>query len=237
MALTGPSYLQDILRKYYAGESVEFCIRNLKNKGFNPNAIIDCGAYMGNWTRMVKKIFPSAKILMIEPQPDKQPLLGQVCSEFPGTVDYVKCLLGPERKEEVAFFEMESGSSIFEERTNHPRKIVTREMATLDDILHRRKIEKCELLKLDVQGYELEILKGAEQILKNAEVILLEVSFISFNRSAPLFHEVIEFMKVRGFLVYDVCPLPRWRDNTLFQADVFFVREDSIFRQIDFAAH
>ena len=214
---------------------MEFCLQKLKEKGFSPEIIVDCGAYTGSWTKMVKRVFPNANVLMIEPQAGKGSLLVQVCNEFSGTVDYVKCLLGSEQKEEVVFFEMESGSSVLEEATHHPRKIVMLKMATLDDILREKKISKCTFLKLDVQGYELEVLKGAKEALKNATVILLEVSFIRCNRSAPLFHEVVAFMKNHGFLVYDVCPLPRWRDNTLLQADVFFVKDGSIFRQIDFA--
>ena len=216
--------LQKSLRKRYGTDGVEFCLRKLKEKGFSPEAILDCGAYTGSWTKMAKKVFPNANILMIEPQANKEPLLVQVCNEFSGTVNYVKCLLGSDQKQGVAFFEMESGSSVLEEATNHPRNIVALKMTTLDSVLREKKVEECTFLKLDVQGYELEVLKGAKEALKNAEVILLEVSFIRCNRSAPLFHEVVAFMKDRGFLVYDICPLPRWRDNTLIQADVIFVK-------------
>jgi FkbM family methyltransferase len=217
---------------------MEFCLQKLKEKGFSPEVIVDCGAYIGSWTKMVKKVFPNANILMIEPQASKEPLLVQVCNEFSGTVDYVRCLLGSEQKEKVTFFEVEgteTNSSVLEDVTIRPGKVVTLKMTTLDDILREKKVKECTFLKLDVQGYELEVLKGAKEALKNAEVILLEVSFIRCNRSAPLFHEVVAFMKERGFLVYDVSPLPRWKDNTLLQADVFFVKEGSIFRQIDFA--
>lgn len=230
-----PCFMRDGLRLLYGSDTnVEFCLRKLKEKGFAPENVVDCGAYMGNWTRMVKRNFPGANILMIEPQANKEPLLVRVCNEFPGTVDYVRCLMGPESKPAVTFFEMESGSSVLPELTNVPRKTVTLRMTTLDDVLRERKIAKATFLKLDVQGYELEVLKGAKEALKNAEVVLLEVSFVLYNQSAPLFHEVVEFMKDRGFLVYDICPLQRWADNTLFQADVFFMKTDSPFRRIDF---
>ena len=235
MVLALPLFMRDGLRLLYNSDTnVEFCLRKLKEKGFAPENVVDCGAYVGNWTRMVKRNFPGANILMIEPQQDKKPLLAQVQNEFPGTVDYVQCLLGPESKPAVAFFEMESGSSVLPELTNVPRKTVALRMTTLDDVLRERKIAKATFLKLDVQGYELEVLKGAKEALKNAEVILLEVSFLLYNQSGPLFHEVVDFMKIHGFLVYDICPLQRWADNTPFQADVFFVKNDSPFRLVDF---
>jgi FkbM family methyltransferase len=235
IVLSMPLFIQDGLRLLYSSDAnVEFCLRKLKEKGFAPENVVDCGAYVGNWTRMVKRNFLESNVLMIEPQADKESLLIQVCNEFPGTVNYVRCLLGCEPKEAVTFFEMESGSSVLGELTDVPRKAVTLRMVPLDDVLRERKITKAMFLKLDVQGYELEVLKGAKQALKNSEVVLLEVSFVLYNQSAPLFHEVVEFMKDRGFLMYDICPLQRWADNTLLQADVFFVKKDSPFRRIDF---
>ena len=238
MVLTMPLFMQDGVRLLYNSETnVEFCLRKLKEKGFNPRHVVDGGAYMGNWTRMVKRNFPGAGVLMIEPQQDKRPLLIQVQNEFPGTVDYVQCLLGAEAKDAVPFFENEGGgSSVLRELTHSPFKTTTVPMRTLDDLLRERKITDAALLKLDLQGYELEALRGGAVAMKNAEVILLEVSLVPFNESGPLLHEVVAFMQDRGFLVYDLSALPRWIDSTLFQLDVFFVKENSALRQVNFAA-
>ncbi len=239
MVLCMPQFMRDGLWLLYNSDSsVEFCLRRLKEKGFAPKNVVDCGAYLGDWTRMVKKNFPGANVLMIEPVSNQQRLLLQVKSEFPGTVDYVQCLVGPETKEAATFFEVDGGgpgSSVLGELTRFPHKPVTLPMRRLDDILAEKKIAGPLFLKLDVQGYELEVLKGAERAMQNAEVILLEVSFVRYNPSGPLFHEVVAFMSEHGFLVYEICPLGRWLGVTLFQADVFFVKEDSGFRQIDFA--
>jgi hypothetical protein len=152
-------------------------------------------------------------------------------------VDYIQCLMGPETKEAVSFFEIEGGgSSVLRDLTNSPYKTATLRMETLDHVLREKMVTNATLLKLDVQGYELEVLKGATETVKKAEVILLEVSFVDYNESGPLFHEVVAFMKDRGYLVYDIHPLPRWAGVTLLQADVIFVKENSAFRKIDFAA-
>ena len=82
-------------------------------------------------------------------------------------------------------------------------------------------------MKLDLQGHELPALKGATNILKQFEVVLLEVSVIRIG-DVPSFSEVDQFMISQGFRVYDVIPqYYRPLDGALWQMDVFFVRNDS----------
>jgi hypothetical protein len=77
----------------------------------------------------------------------------------------------------------------------------------------------------------LEILKGGEKTLANAEFVLLEVSFLDIYIDCPLVSDTITFMKQRGFVVYDICTLmKRPLDNALFQSDFLFVKEKSNFR-------
>jgi hypothetical protein len=89
------------------------------------------------------------------------------------------------------------------------------------------------LLKLDVQGFELEVLRGAEETMKRAEVILLELSLVRYNRTAPLFDEIVKFMKEHSFLAYDFCDFHRF-DDVVLQLDAFFVKENSPLRKLDF---
>ena len=65
------------------------------------------------------------------------------------------------------------------------------------------------LLKLDVQGFELEVLRGSRIALDAAEFVLLEVSTLNYNRGAPLVAEVLDFMNQRGFVLFDIADLSR----------------------------
>jgi len=104
-------------------------------------------------------------------------------------------------------------------------------METLDRIVAGRKLAGPILLEADVQGYELEVLRGASQTLREVEVILLEVSLLPFNVGAPLFSDVVRFMTERRFPVYDFCHLFRpASDDAAFQVDVLFAREDNALR-------
>jgi len=93
------------------------------------------------------------------------------------------------------------------------------------------------LLKLDVQGAELDVLLGAEEILQGAEYILLEVSFFPFFTGGPLFQDILSFMRSRGLVVYDIFDLQyRPLDNALSQADIVFVKEGGLLRRHHFYA-
>lgn len=194
-------------------------------RGFIPSTIVDVGAFEGNWSRMVKQVWPSSQLFMIEPNLEKKESLLAVTRELDAIL--ICELLGAENGREVQFYLMESGSSIMEERSAVPRSVENRQIRTLDSLLD--KVEPPGLLKIDAQGYELEILKGASAILPNFEAVLLEVSTIEINKGAPLLHDVVAFMKDRGFVVYDTLEIHRRPlDKALNQVDLLFIREQSI---------
>ena len=126
---------------------------------------------------------------------------------------------------------MGTGSSVLAERSSTQRNELKLRMSTLDDLV-AAEVNSPMLLKLDVQGYELEVLRGARKILAEAEVVVIECSLIQYNDGAPLFAEVVSFMSERGFLVYDFCGhMRRESDGALFQIDVIFARENSTLRK------
>ena len=103
-------------------------------------------------------------------------------------------------------------------------------MITLDDYARERGLRP-DFLKIDVQGYELEVLKGAQGILQSIEVVFTEVNHIEVYRGAPLAAEVIDWLAQRGYALHDVCNfMSRPRDGALWQTDMIFVRHDSPLR-------
>ena len=102
--------------------SMESTFHDLKQRGFDPLATVDVGAYHGEWTTMFKKIFPSTKVLMVEAQKEKAPILKEVCERFSGDIFCEMALLGAHAGQEVEFAQMETGSSVFEEASPYARK-------------------------------------------------------------------------------------------------------------------
>jgi FkbM family methyltransferase len=77
------------------------------------------------------------------------------------------------------------------------------EIVTLDSQLNRYAL-RSDFIKIDVQGYELEVLKGGEQAVSNSIGCELEVSFIEIYKNQPLFADVDQWMRARGFFLADL---------------------------------
>ena len=222
--------VNDDLRHYYAsGMSMWWSLENLRRCGFQPASVIDVGGFIGEWTRRTRAIWPEAKYLMIEPQPNKQERLRALCDD---SVSLERALLGREPSAAVRFHMDDFGnSSVLESVQNKCPLAESLPMKTLDSVVAERNMNGPILIKEDVQGFELEVLRGANETLRNTEVILLEVSTLPYNVGAPLFSDVVAFMADRRFLLYDVCHLHRrYTDQAVFQMDVLFAREDSALR-------
>lgn len=219
------------LYEYGLKDSMFLSIQEMKKRGFIPGTVIDVGAYTGGWTSQVIKYYPNARFIMCEAQPDKQSSLEKVKTKYPSQVEYHIGLLGSTEKDNVPYYLMETGSSVLEENTDYDRELIQLPMHTLDKLIDSDNIETPCFLKLDVQGYEIEVLKGATELLSKVDVVLLEVSILEYNKGAPLIAEILSFMDNAGFSVFDITDLKRTSDeHALFQADVFFCRHDHAFR-------
>jgi len=209
-------------------------LENLGNSGFSPSAIVDIGANAGEWSRTAAAIFPSVPILMFDGDPDNEPNLYNTVREIGARCKYFLCLLGPDKKDAVTFYKLESGttgSSVLPELTSFRKDAITLSMDTLDNLTAEASLQSPLLMKLDVQGFELEVLKGAGRTLALSEVVILEVALLPYNDGGPLFADVVAFMGREGFLVFDFCgQFRRESDFALFQTDVAFVRRESNLR-------
>jgi len=216
----------------FFGDSLKYpdmalSLRNLARLGFRPRFIVDVGAYQGEWTQLCRAAFPETPVLMVEAQPGKMEGLRAIAGALGGDVQVANALLGPEDGVEVVFQEMETGSSVFPESSPRERQSRTMPTTRLDSLLKKTGAPPVDFLKLDVQGYELEVLKGGAQALGQAEVVLLEVSLMPVNAGAPPFEAFITFLDQAGFRLFDLCGEGRRRDGVLWQMDLMFLRKGS----------
>ena len=212
------------LKRNLGVPSTEAALQRLKSLGFNPSTVIDVGANVGEWTRMCKRLWPRASFLMIEPLPQCEGPLGRLVAEF-HDVRYQRALLGASGRSAVPFHCCDTASSVLEEyEAEHPTIDVP--MTTLDDCS-----AGAQLLKLDVQGYELEILKGGPRALSSAEVVILEGNLLDLHIGVPLVHEVLRFMAEYSFVLYDTGDCYRRPlDQALWCMDLVFVRREGKWR-------
>jgi FkbM family methyltransferase len=227
-ALVPDQWKRHLKTALFEAPDTEASLRRMQRLGFNPAVVIDVGAYIGEWTRGFKRIFPSACILMVEPQPGHLERLRAVAAAFNG-VELAPVLCGAQERGSVPFHMCESASSVLMESAR-PTVVSTISvpMTTLDKFTANAVFARPDFIKLDVQGYELEVLRGAELALASAEAVLMEVNLLGILDGAPLFHEATQLMSERGFQVYDICTFfRRPYDGALWQVDVIFVRGSS----------
>jgi FkbM family methyltransferase len=224
-----PRSLKDRLIRHYSIPDVDWSLRNARSNGFSPDTIIDVGAYKGEWTRMAHRIYPDAEILAVEPLREKREQLQTLAESVP-EVQYEAALLGAETKQNVPFHVNKTVSSVLPESEGTDASRESRTLTTLDHVTEGSPFSQPDLLKLDVQGYELEVLRGGERILEThpPELILMEVSLIEINEGAPLGADVVEFMSRTDYRLYDICSfMRRPYDDALWQIDALFVHEES----------
>ena len=199
----------------------------LRDRGLEPRGILDIGAFEGDWTRLARSVWPRSPVMMFEANEAKLPRLRTLASDDGITLQ--PALLGATSGQEVTFHVMESGSSVFEEHSPHRRTSVVQRLTALDDLVGDDVHP--DLIKIDVQGYELEVLRGGEKTLARAKAVLIELSLLEINEGTPLLHEVLPFMAERGFLSYDILEVHRRPlDNAMNQIDVLFVPAGSPLR-------
>lgn len=223
MATQSPVEFHKMAHHVAHAPNMDLGLRKLAKRGLMPERIVDAGAFQGDWSRMAHAIWPAAAQIMIEANPDKKPLLETVSSALEAELHVA--LLGAEEGREETFYIMESGSSVFEENSPLDRNAQTIPTRQLDTLLAGRRVD---FLKVDVQGFELEVLRGAREILQSVQAVLLEVSLIQVNKGAPLMAEVVGFMAERGFEVGDILEIHhRPLDRATNQADLLFVPRGS----------
>jgi FkbM family methyltransferase len=209
---------------------IEVSLHRLQRAGFAPRAVIDVGANVGDWTRMCRRVFPAVRILAVEPQAGCEPALRAMAAQMEG-VTIVQQLVGARDVRGVPFHvhnTVNAVSSVLREPDGPPVSVVMLDMTTLDAVLEAKGFGPADFLKLDVQGYELEVLTGAPRALAAATVVLMEINLIPVYEGAPLLHEAVAFMHDAGFQAYDICSqIRRPLDDALFQTDMLFVRRSS----------
>lgn len=120
------------------------------------------------------------------------------------------------------------------EQSNAPRTSTTLVTRTLDEVAAEDLPDARDLfLKIDVQGAELQVLRGGAATLARSELVQLEVALLHYNEGAPLMPEVIAFMAERGFLPIEISGMSRPRD-VLVQIDLLFARGESTLRPAHF---
>ena len=189
----------------------------LKALCFRPTGIVDVGANRGTWSRMARRLFPAANLVLVDGNNNTHHWTSLLRQPQPTARGAVAIL---DREERAAYWythdgiDADTGASLLKEQTAAFAGVTAgteRRTQTLDGLLARLHGGRppprgvCGLLKLDVQGAELSVLQGAIRCLAQAEAVLLEIGVAgSYNLGAASFAEHVAFLDAQGFSLFDV---------------------------------
>lgn len=162
-----------------------------------PNYIvIDVGAHIGSYTIKVgRTVGPEGKVIAIEPHPvNYEALLQNVAINRLSNVIPVRvCLCNTLGYMKLYLASSSDRHSIVHQKSNQYMEVPS---FTLDELLKRLDISHVDIIKIDVEGAELDVLKGSEQSLKKIEKII-----VSTYHYADEVHEIAEYLMKQGFRI------------------------------------
>ncbi|MCU0321693.1 MAG: FkbM family methyltransferase [Chitinophagaceae bacterium] len=198
------------------------------------NTILDVGANQGQFAITSTFFYPAATIHSFEPVPDTYKLL-EANTKNNASIKCNNYALGSNTGE-IDFFSNDhshasSALPVSEHQKNaipltarqHKIKVAVK---TLDDIGNSLAIQSPILLKLDVQGFEKEVLKGAINFIQKVDYVLFEASFVSMYDGEALFDEMHTILKNMGFELIGPVGFLQTNDLQILQMDMLYKRKD-----------
>jgi FkbM family methyltransferase len=200
--------------------------------------VIDGGAHLGDMPERFGALLPAAEFHCFEPDPTLWETLKRKFAGNP-RVHVVQAALG-----DVA------GKAQFNINVSRPTNSllpsseslqpdlkqlcetveqVEAEIVTIDEYCRANSIERVDVIKLDLQGYDYLALKGAEAMLKKAGVVLVEVLFKEIYKGCHGFPDILDLMRESDFYLYTLCGLRYGADSQLHWADAIFVKKDHLY--------
>jgi len=186
---------------------LESVLADFKARGYDPAIVFDCGASDGSWTTAIKPLFPNARFVLVEPRETS-------------TAITVRAAVGAQEGSGV-LTDWDTGSTLLTVSTqSDPQYVVP--VTTLDRLAEQ--FGTPDLVKLDVEGFELEALRGGASLFGRTDVFLIEVALYRFE-DRPMLHDIVAYMASKGYFVYDIAGfIRRPYDGAVGLMDLCFAR-------------
>lgn len=164
--------------------------------------VVDAGACFGMDTlKFSREVGNEGKVICIEPNEDNLTYIRRIVRlhRLKNVIIIPKALWSKKGKMKFYYHISPGGHSLINKE--NIKKIVETEVDTLDNILKELKIDKVDFIKMDIEGAEIEALKGAKEILKNNDVKLAIASYHKVN-GQPTYKTIIPMMRKMEFNSY-----------------------------------
>jgi FkbM family methyltransferase len=203
-----------------------YLIKMRDEMNVNPKVIYDIGSSVLHWTDAAFGVWNKSGFIAFDAMESLEFLYREA------HMDYHISVLSDQPNKVVNFFEntnFPAGNSYYRENPKYSpnanmifddahsvRKVTT----TLDSVVKSRGYPLPDLIKIDVQGAELDVLKGASETLKTCKDLILELQEVEYNQGAPNKEEVIKYVESLGFKLVT----PFFASVSGFDGDYHFTR-------------
>jgi FkbM family methyltransferase len=209
--------------------SLRTSLERMRQIGFAPATVFDIGVATG--TSGLYKVFGDVAYVLVDPLAESEPFMKEICGRVRRGVYKVAAAAARPGEASIAVHPGLSGSGALL-KGDYPRRKVP--AVTLDQLVDEFALDGPFLVKIDVQGSELEVLKGLERHADKAEVVVCEASLWADRKKwgAPSFADMVAYMAARGFVLYDLANIAyRPRDGAIAEMDLVFCRQGSELRR------
>lgn len=194
--------------------------------------IFDVGANIGQSVKNLKRYFPYGKIYSFEPSANAYKELEKVSSQYKNVEPYQIALGSQETQMKIYENSSSDMNSFLKMGKNGSGSIIGEsvvEVTTIDQFCARNNIQKIHILKIDAQGYDFEVIKGAkEMILANKiELLYFEIIFSEMYKGVPRFSEIYDFLIDHGFSLVSLYDF-HYQKNLAGWTDGLFIHQSAI---------
>ena len=216
-SLAHNNYVLNILKDTYTRIDIPQVhinfLKELKEHLNHDNMIIyDIGSSVLHWTQHASKIWNNSKIYLFDAMTEMMLFYDEYNKQNNTNYEYNVGVLCDEDYKRISFYqndELSGGNSYYKE-IGHPNSanIFTEDHIKhkvgmkLETIVKNKNIPMPDLVKIDVQGAELDILKGSMNIINNAKFLIVELQHTEYNKGAPLCNQTRDFLVENGWKVY-----------------------------------
>ena len=205
--------LQDAYRRINIhNEHINF-LEKLSKDFYPENMIIyDIGSSVLHWTQNARNLWKDSTIYPFDGMTEMKLFYDEYNKQNNTNYDYNVGVLCDEDYKRISFYqndELSGGNSYYKE-IGHPdsHKIFTESNIKhkigmkLETIVKNKNIPMPDLIKIDVQGAELDILKGSMSVINHAKFLIVELQHTEYNEGAPLCNQTRDFLIENGWQVY-----------------------------------
>jgi FkbM family methyltransferase len=203
-------------------------------KGKDIHTILDIGANTGQFASQLHRLLPDATLYSFEPLKDCYEQLLKRMRHISNFRAFPFALGDKSGKTQIHHNDFSPSSSLLPMEKLHKEsfpytknvRIEEIEIRRLDEIIQELDIEDNLLIKIDVQGFEDKVIRGGENVISQAKVLIVETTFETLYDGQPLWKDIFGLLSNMGFsYMGNLSQMESPLDGSILQADSIFVKK------------